>query len=193
MVRRVRKDTWKTKKWYKIVVPPLFEEKEVGETLASTPDLLRGRKVEVTLKDITGDIKQSKTKLLFRINNVAGTTARTECIGFELSRSYIRSITRRRISMVNPICDVTTKDGAKFRVKALFISGRRMKSSLKHVIRLEAMNMFQEYAGKITAEEFINKLVNEEIQNEMKQKLHKIYPVRRVEVNKLELLVPPQK
>lgn len=188
MVRRVVRDTWKGKKWYKIIAPSLFKEVEVGKTVASDTSLLPGRTVEVTLKEITGDIKQSKNKLIFRITDVAGDNARTKCVGAELSRSYLRSLTRRRVSRVDPICDIQTKDGAKFRIKALILGARRMKTSIKSVIRAEAVKMITEKAKEHASEEFFLKLVNGEIADSIKEKLHKIYPLQRVEINKVELL-----
>lgn len=188
MVRRVRKDTWKQKKWYKVLSPSLFSEVEVADTIASDPDNLIGRRVEVALKDVTGDIKQSKTKLLIEIDNVAGTSAKTRCAGFELSRSYIRSLTRRRVSRVDPICDVTTKDGALVRVKCLLISNRRIRTSLKQVIRAESIKILKEEAKELTRDDFIKKLLEGAHNNAMKKTLHKIYPIRRAEVYKLETL-----
>ena len=55
--RRVR-DTWKEKSWYNIKTPISFEDKEIGETPARDPDLLIGRGVEVTMRELTGDFSK---------------------------------------------------------------------------------------------------------------------------------------
>ncbi len=47
MARSVRKrrmvDTWKTKKWYNVLAPKMFEEVKIGETIVSSPEDLIGR------------------------------------------------------------------------------------------------------------------------------------------------------
>ena len=45
-------DKWKTKKWFEIIAPPLFNEKKIGETLAADYRMLIGRKIEVSLSDL---------------------------------------------------------------------------------------------------------------------------------------------
>ena len=68
--RRVR-DTWKEKSWYTIKTPVNFEDKEIGETPAKDADLLIGRGVEVTMRELTGDFSKQYIKLRFEIDNVA--------------------------------------------------------------------------------------------------------------------------
>ena len=52
--RRVR-DTWKEKSWYTIKTPVAFGDKEIGTTPARDPELVYGRTVEVTMRELTGD------------------------------------------------------------------------------------------------------------------------------------------
>ncbi|RLG58159.1 MAG: 30S ribosomal protein S3ae, partial [Candidatus Hydrothermarchaeota archaeon] len=110
-------DTWKTKKWYDIYAPKMFGEIKIGETVASNPENLIGRVIEVTLKDITGEFTKQHIKLKFQIHEVKGDKAYTKLKGHELSREYMRSQIRRKTTRVEGIVDVVTKDGQKLRVR----------------------------------------------------------------------------
>ena len=89
--RRVR-DTWKEKSWYTIKTPLMFEEKEIGETPAKDPELLIGRGVEVTMRELTGDFSKQYIKLRFEIENVAGDVANTKFTGHKTTTDYLRSM-----------------------------------------------------------------------------------------------------
>ena len=93
MTKKKKKTTankWKTKKWYTIHAPPLFEEKEIGEAVSSDSQLLIGRIVKATLKDITGSYAQDHIQLNFKINDVKGTKATTRTYGHELQKAYMK-------------------------------------------------------------------------------------------------------
>ena len=67
--RRVR-DTWKEKSWYTIKTPVAFGDKEIGTTPARDPELVYGRTVEVTMRELTGDFSKQYIKLQFEVNDV---------------------------------------------------------------------------------------------------------------------------
>lgn len=48
------KDKWKSKVWYPVIAPDMFNRVQIGETLADEPEKLIGRTIEVTLQDLTG-------------------------------------------------------------------------------------------------------------------------------------------
>ncbi|HME87248.1 MAG TPA: 30S ribosomal protein S3ae, partial [Candidatus Nanoarchaeia archaeon] len=51
-------DTWKLKKWYKVLSPSYFGSVELGETVALEDALVLGRTVTTSLMNITGDPKK---------------------------------------------------------------------------------------------------------------------------------------
>jgi len=187
-VRRPSKDKWKSKVWYEILAPPEFGEKEVGETPASDPNMVVGRRVEVFANDLTGNIRQSNMKLLLEIEKVVGKTARTRVIGYELSRSYLRSIVRRRRRKIELIKDFKTKDGKSVRVKAVAITARKCHTSQAKDIRKVMGEVIEEKVKDMSFEELIKSVLNYELQKEMRAKAHKIYPIANMEIRKIELL-----
>ena len=92
--RRVR-DTWKDKQWYKITTPKEFGESEIGTTPARDPNLLLRRKVEATMRELSGDFSKQYVKLRFQIYDVAGDTAHTRYMGHQVTTDYVRSMIRR--------------------------------------------------------------------------------------------------
>lgn len=188
-------DTWRQKKWYKVVAPPVFGEAPLGTTPSDDPDKLIGRVMEVTLFDITGDYGHVHIKLYFQIVRVEGDTAYTRFKGHELLRDYIRSLTRRKSSKITGIFDVRTKDGYGLRVTAMVFTRYRCKTSQKKLIRKRMKEIIDKRASESTLDEFIQAMVFSDQEGSLAQEIdeaaRKIYAVRKVEIAKSKLLWVP--
>ncbi|MBP1356992.1 MAG: 30S ribosomal protein S3ae [Sulfolobus sp.] len=186
------KDKWKLKKWYSIISPKLFGEVQLGTTPAAEDEQIIGRKVETTLYDLTGDFSLVHVHLYFRIIKNEENKAYTSFIGHELSRDYIRSLIRRKSSKIDAIIDVTTKDGYVLRVKSLALTTYRCHRSQKTAIRKIMWDLVKKKAESMTFEEFIQELVFGKLSNEMFDSAKKIYPLRKVEIEKSKVLKVPE-
>ncbi len=188
-------DTWRQKKWYTVVAPPVFGEAPLGTTPADDPDKLIGRVMEVTLFDITGDFAHVHIKLYFQIYKVEGDTAYTRFKGHELLRDYIRSLTRRKSSKITGIFDVWTKDGYGLRVTAMVFTRYRCKTSQKKLIRKRMKEIIEKRAAESTLDEFIQAMVYSDQEGSLAQQIdeaaRKIYAIRKVEIAKSKLLWVP--
>lgn len=173
------------------MAPPMFDEREVGETPASEPNSILGRRLQTTLKELTGNIRKgSKVKVDFEVESVTGTTAKTRFHSLELVRSYVRSMVRRRVSRIDPIFIVDTKDADKLRIKALLITTRRVRTSIKDALRKETQKLVTEAAKERTTEEFIKSIADDAMTKELRTGLHTIYPLKKVEIRKIESIRP---
>ncbi len=185
------KDRWKAKNWYTILAPSLFNNVPVAETLAETPESLIGRVTEVSLQDITNDFRKSHIKLLFSIDKVEQNTAHTQLKGHLLTSDYLRRMIRRRKSRVDGVFDVETRDGALLRVKPFAIAEKRIQSSQKKLIR-NVMNEVISKEGKAkTLNSFIKDCLDGKIGSEIYKHCKIYYPVKRIEVNKTEIMRLP--
>ena len=110
--RRVR-DTWKEKSWYTIKTPVAFGDKEIGTTPARDPELVYGRTVEVTMRELTGDFSKQYIKLQFEVDDVNGNIANTKFTGHKTTTDYVRSMIRRGTSRIDAPVIVTTQDERK--------------------------------------------------------------------------------
>jgi small subunit ribosomal protein S3Ae len=178
----------KGKRWYKILAPKLFNEVEIGETLASDPKSLKGRKIEVGLGTLLGDLTKQHIKLKLRVEEVVGDKAKTGIVGYEVARSYLSRLIRKRISKIEMVSDVVTKDKQKIRLKSWIITLHRAQSSQQSAIR----RRYAELIGKIVKEynyqALILTLATGGFQKNIAKRLKKIYPIRYVEVRRIDLL-----
>jgi len=185
------KDRWKAKNWYTILAPSLFNNVPVAETLAETPESLIGRVTEVSLQDITNDFRKSHIKLLFSIDKIEQNTAHTQLKGHLLTSDYLRRMIRRRKSRVDGVFDVETRDGALLRVKPFAIAEKRIQSSQKKLIR-NVMNDVITKEGKTkTLNSFIKDCLDGKTGSEIYKHCKIYYPVKRIEVNKTEIIRLP--
>ena len=157
--RRVR-DTWKEKSWYTIKTPVNFEDKEIGETPAKDADLLIGRGVEVTMRELTGDFSKQYIKLRFEIDNVAGDVANTKFTGHKTTTDYVRSMIRRGTSRIDASTIVTTKDERKIKLHVLAVTIRRAKSSQQKYMRETIKELVTKVAAEKTFDELLDAMLN---------------------------------
>ncbi len=189
--RKIR-EAWKSKQWYRIVAPEMFNGVELGETPAREPDLLIGRVSEVSLQDLTGDFTKSHIKLQFRINAIKGADASTEFIGHTMTSDYLRRLTRRRNSKIENVTDVRTKDGYKMRIKTISISVGRVSSSHQHAVRMKIGETVFRKASERTMPEVVKSIISGELPKEISRECRRIYPLKRVDIRRSEILVKPK-
>lgn len=189
---RKLKDKWRSKTWYKILAPDMFQSAPIGETLTDSPTKLLERTSEVTLQDLTGDFSKMHVKLRFKINDVKGTEAYTKFIGHDLTSDYIRRQTRRKRSKMDGIYDVTTKDGYLVRVKPMAIAEKRIQTSQQYAIRKVMNKVISEAAMSKTLGEFVHTMIYGELPNTIFKMCKPIYPIKRIEIRKSQILEEPE-
>jgi len=185
--RRVR-DTWKEKTWYTIKTPISFGEKEIGETPARDPELLKGRTVEVTMRELTGDFSKQYMKLKFEVDNVAGNIANTKFTGHKTTTDYVRSMIRRGTSRIDAPVYVTTQDDRKIKLHVLAVTTRRAKSSQQKFMRETINELVNNVASEKNFDELVENSVNGRLASEIYHNAKKIYPLKRVEIIKSKVL-----
>jgi small subunit ribosomal protein S3Ae len=189
--RATGKDPWKAKLWYTIYAPQMFDKKEIGETVSDDPKKVLGRKIETNMKEITGDLKKSHIKLIFKVNEVTGENAYTEFLRQELSRSYLRSQIRRRNSKVDSIFNIKTKDGYNLRASTSAILTTRIQASQKRAIRQIINQELTSISTNNDFAQFLDEVTSGKMSSEIYKKARKIYPLKRVEVTKIKLVEKP--
>jgi len=188
--RRV-KDRWKSKQWYKVTAPPAFNNQLLAETLADEPDKLKGRTVEATLQDLTGDMKQMHVKLAFQVSEVVDSNARTHFVGHAMTSDYVRRLVRRGNSKIPLVLDLRTKDGSRIRVKPFAVTDRRCQTTQAQEIRRVMTRLITESAERNNLSGFLQDMLVGDLNDRMFKEARKIHPLRRVEVAKSEILAAP--
>lgn len=181
-------DKWKTKQWYTVLAPSVFENKEIAEVVSSEEKNLRNRIILLTLAEVTGQHSQTSmfTTLKFRIMDIKGKTAYTQLIGHEIAQAYIKTLSRRNRSLINIVYDMKTKDEQIVRIKILAITGSELsqntKKNIYHAI-MDVLNKSQNYSTDHLMQEIIFGKFAIKLFNRLKQ----ITLMRRVEIKKSEL------
>lgn len=185
--RRVR-DTWKEKQWYKIMTPTEFGEAEIGTTPARDPNMLIRRRVESSLRELSGDFSKQYIKLHFQINNVAGDTANTNFVGHQVTTDYVRSMIRRGTSRIDAITHVKTQDNTNMKIHVLAITIKRAKSSQQKFIRETMERLVAEAAAEKTFRDLVEDVITGKLASHIYHEAKKIYPLKRVEIIKTRVI-----
>jgi small subunit ribosomal protein S3Ae len=185
------KDKWKAKSWYNIVAPPSFDNVTLADTLSDSPDKLLNRVTEVSLQDLTNDFRRSHIKLFFKVNRVEESNAHSAFIGHTLTSDYLRRMIRRKRSKIDGVYDVVTKDGAKVRVKPFATTDKRIQNSQRRVIRQTMKQTLLQKAQARTLSELIKDTIDGKLGSDIYKSCKVLYPVRRVEIYKTEVVSPP--
>jgi len=190
--RRVR-DKWRSKRWYTIVSPSYFGNRELDSIPAAEPEGVVGRVVESTLYDVTDDFAHQYLKMRFQVITVDGRRALTMFKGHEYSRDYLRSLVRRRTTRVDGIFSVTTKDNYKLRVSACAFTLNRINTSQETTIREIMKTVIEEKAKTLTFDQFVQEAVLGKIASDIYNEAKKIAALRHVGVRKSKVVsYPPE-
>jgi small subunit ribosomal protein S3Ae len=188
---RKKAEGWKAKRWYDVVTPEIFGKMSIGSTPADDPAKLVGRIMDTTLGELTNDLGKQNVKMHFKVNEVSGESAHTRFTGHELTRDYLRSLVKRRTSLVESNIIVTTKDGFKVHLKPMSLTIKRAGSSQIKAIRDIMNGTLRERANDLDYEQFIHEVVLGKLASDIYKKSKIIYPLRRVEISKTKILAEP--
>ena len=182
------KDKWKSKEWYKLRAPRMFNEAEIGETPSADPEFILGRTVEVTVQELTGDYSKMNIKLKFKVTDVDGYDAKTVFVGHELTSEYVRRLTRRKKTKTDHVVDVTTKDGFVLRVKPMSIADRRIQSSQEDAMRRILAETLIQMGKDNNLSDLIKAVISGDMSKDLAKACRVIIPIKRIEIRKTEVL-----
>jgi small subunit ribosomal protein S3Ae len=181
----------KAKQWYKVIGPEMFGRTPVGETISNDPNRIVGRVIETTLGELTNNFSKQNTKLKFRVDRVAGDSAYTKFVGHEMTTDYIRSLVKRRTSRIDSIVDVTTVDGYQVRVKPSCFTVKRARANQVKTIRELSKQVVLAKAVGLDLNQLVQEVVMGKLSLDIYKEAKTIYPLRRVEVRKTQILAEP--
>ncbi len=178
----------KKKQWFEITAPKLFSSVKIGETLAYTADLLKDKTLDISVADLTGDMKRQNIKVNFKVTGLEGAKASTEVIGYSISVAHLRKFVRSGTRKIEDSFMSKSKDGVNIRVKTLYLTKKIVQRGILTKIRGEGRAFVNEEFGKLKFEEIIKNAVDYKFQIGLKKKLKKIYPLGSCEFKSLKKL-----
>lgn len=182
-------DKWKSKKWYDVISPPIFENRPIAEVVASEDKLLANRVVRKSLMELgAGGASQLAmfTTLNFRITGVQGNNASTKLIGHEVSTSFIKTFARRGKSLIHQTVDGKTKDNEELRVKIIAVTGQTVSANTKRNLRHALMEEAAKGVEGGSFDEVMQDVLYGRFSSRIFNRLKQITRMRRVEVWKSE-------
>jgi small subunit ribosomal protein S3Ae len=180
------------KQWYTVLAPEQFEREELGETPADESERVLERTIETTLGDLQNDASENNKKLTFQVNEVAGESAYTEFITYELTRDYLRSLVRRGSSKVEAFITVLTTDDYRLQIQPVAFTTKSADHSQEKAIRRTMIDLVRESATDRTFQDLVDDVVNGRLSSAIYNEAKDIYPIRRVEVQKVTLEARPE-
>jgi small subunit ribosomal protein S3Ae len=180
------------KRWYTVLAPEQFDRAELGQTPADEPDKALGRNIETTLGDLRNDASNNNTKLTFKITEVASDTAYTEFVKHELTRDYMHSLVRRGSSKIEAYVTVLTTDDYRVQIQPVALTTKSADESQEKAIRREMIDLVEEAAADRTFEDLVDRVVGGDLSSAIYNEAKTIYPLRRVEVQKMTLEARPE-
>jgi small subunit ribosomal protein S3Ae len=178
--------SWKQKTLYKIVSPENFESREVGSTFASDPKNLIGRRVDISLKELTEDRTKQHLKVILEVTDVKEDKAYTKFKIFEANQGYLHSKVRKGMSKVDYIGFIDLQDG-RVRVKIMAVTHKNAKSSQRKEILARITKTMEGYKN-LTLNDFVQATLFGKLGTEIYHNSKNICPISRVEVEEVKIL-----
>jgi len=179
------------KRWYTVLAPEQFDRAELGSTPADEVEQVYDRTIETTLGELTGDASQNNTKLTFKITDVGSDAAYTEFVKHELTRDYLRSLTRRGSSKVDAFVTVLTTDDYRVQVQPVVYTTKSADHSQERAIRKTMIDIVESAAEERTFEGLVDSIVEGRLSSAIYNEAKTIYPLRRAEIQKTRLEARP--
>jgi len=188
---RTVKDKWRSKRWYPVRAPGLFQHVELGETVATEPEQVIGRTLEATLPELSGsgDAGKAHVKLRFRVERISGDgIAEARFVGHDLTSDYVRRLARRKRSKIDLSLTVTTKDGVQVVLKPVAVGEQRLQTRLRAELRHKMVQILTEEAQLRTSPEFVREMIQGDLSKVLAHGVKTLYPLKKIEIRRSEVL-----
>jgi len=185
MRAKVRKEK---KKWIRVVGPSFLHGQLLGESYASHASDLIGRRLDLNISYLTGDIKRQNVILGFRIIEAKGSDAYADIISYSMVNAYVKRIVRAGKDKIDDSFTVETKDKFFLRIKPVMLVKSKTKNSTLTTLRALARENFSKLAHTHDLKMILDGVISGKIQRDLKQLLNKIYPLNVFEIRKLDIV-----
>ncbi|MFC1722822.1 hypothetical protein ACFL0V_01655 [Nanoarchaeota archaeon] len=181
-------DKWRKKKFFSVFAPKVFQERELGQSIAYESNSLLNRFLTLNLMVLTGNVKKQHINITFQVNSVKGDSAYTRVVGYEVSAAAIKRMVRRMKDRIDHSFKAVTKDKQVVRVKPMAITVNRTSRAVRSEVRKALHRHMYQAIAKTDYDSLINGIINEGFQKETRSNLTKIAPLKAVAVRSIKFL-----
>ncbi|MFQ3275300.1 MAG: ribosomal protein S3AE [Candidatus Nanohaloarchaea archaeon] len=175
------------KNWYEIQVPDIFDAEEITETPAEKDSQVIGRTVKENLTELMEDSGKYYVDVSFKVTEVEGNKAFTEIYGMECSSEYVSRMIRKRSRRLDVVKDFRTADNREVRIKVVGATVKKTSTNTLKDAREAITDILEEKTSEQSYNELMENIFMDNVQEELRDKVNKIYPFRDLEIRKTEL------
>ncbi|HJJ30681.1 MAG TPA: 30S ribosomal protein S3ae [Methanocorpusculum sp.] len=180
---------WKAKSWFKVYAPEFLGKQLIGEIVSSDAENIPGRVLTVSLGELIQDYSKQNIRASFKIAEVAGDAAYTNFVGHEMAKEFIRAMVKRRATRIDSTITVTPLGADKqvqVTITGFTISHARLAQAQE--IRAAMVKVVEDCAKETDFGGFVNAMLKGDLSKKMFEVCKPIFPVRRLEVIKSEVV-----
>ncbi len=192
MARKTVSKTGKKKNWYKLVAPKVFNDVEVGEALAVSPEEVMGRTVKSSLMSLNRSIKKQNVTVTLKVKEVKENAGVCDVHSYVMNPSGVKRLVKRRRDKVDDSFVCKTKDGKLVRVKPMILTRSNTSNPTLSAMRHAARYAFMSRILKVTYGQFVDDVLHDKIVKDVKRVVDYIYPVRMVSIRSFKLEENPK-
>jgi len=149
---------------------------------------VKGRIVEVSVPDMTGDQSKYYMRIGLKLNEPVEKNVSTVFHKYYCITEYVMRMGRKGLGKVEVFVDAVTKDNWKIQVSVMVMLNRRSNASIKVKVNELVNKLITEKAKDLNHSEFVKAVMAGVFQMRIKKTASKIYPVRFTEIIKVETL-----
>jgi len=190
--------------------PAVFPVKSVGRTIATktagtkvSRDTLMGRLFEVSLGDLKPDKEdEAFRKFTLKVEDVQGFNCLTQFHGMDLTTDKLRSLVRKKQTLIEAHCDIRTSDGFALRLFAIGFTKFRTENQHRKTayatsaqvrqIRKRMIEVIQKETTGIDLTGLVEKLMIDTIGQEIEKHTQAIYPLTNTLIRKVKMVRAPK-
>ncbi|MBT7706817.1 hypothetical protein HN747_05225, partial [archaeon] len=170
----------KKKRWFPIYSPAFLGKKKIGESYLTEANVAVGREMKISLRDLTGSVRDQNVYVSLKVKSVSGSDLETEGIGYNYVPFFIKKMVKRRGARADESFITRTKEGKLIRIKTLVSTTFKVPHSTCTDLRAIVREALVDFANKSNLDVFLENLLRNKFQIETKKRLSKICPVKDV-------------
>ncbi|MGB9675362.1 MAG: hypothetical protein ACPLYW_02055 [Candidatus Nanoarchaeia archaeon] len=178
------------KRWFTILMPELFEEKELSEVLARSAESLIGKFVETTGQMLTNLPKNANKKYILLITGNKGDKAITKVVKYYLTENFISRTVRKYKEREVFVFYPKTKDGFDLRVKLQFLNPKRLHRSERGALLKKLKEVLPTQVGEYDHNTIFDPNIIEKLSTDLKKVLSETKPISKILIHAIFIRNP---
>lgn len=176
------------KRWFQIQAPKTFNATFLGDTFLATPEEGIGKKLIISLAQLTNDSQKQNINIEFEIVKTEKDILRTRIVNYFIMPAALRKVARKGKDKLENSFSAKNKDDQELRIKTVFVPRKKIKGGISSNLQNTSKELIRERLKTMTYEELITDLITRKFQSILSKDLKKIYPLSFCEIRWAELV-----